>query len=327
MESKSILFIAVSSLLFLFVSPLHGQIDTNREIWFTDLTKAFENPLRVYNLDLSNNKLDSIPAYLSRFKNLEALKLSDNNIGAINDQLKQLKKLKFLELSGNRIRTINFAQLAPLKYSLEELWLRDNEIRSLDASIEYLSSLTRLDLGQNKITTIDSNITLKYLEVLTLDNNYISEFPAMIQNAPKLKILNLNSNNLTAFHFTTSQRNLRELNIGNNPIEKLQVDATKYKLEVLIMDWIDLQQQDLSFLPSSLRILSIEHCNLDAIPEEIFQLRYLEELSLIQNELTKLPAELLELRRLDKIWIGGNPIISDSLKQFTDQKRKVEVLW
>jgi len=326
MSINPILKIIPTTLFLVTTISISGQIDSNRAIWFNDLEKAFKNPERVYNLDLSNRGLDSIPSYIDQFYNIEALKLSDNNITEVGEKLNGLRKLKFLELSGNKIIQIDFEKMADLKYTLEELWLRDNKIVILDSTINHLPSLKRLNLGQNKITDVDTNIVLKYLESISLDNNYISDFPKMTINSRKLRELNLNSNNIQSINISNNLINLEKLNIGNNPVKNLNIEAANYKLELLIMDWIDLSKEALTNLPNSIKTLSIEHCNLDSVPKAIYMLRNLEELSLIQNNMEDIPIDLLNLRQIKKIWIGGNPIKPDSLDAFLDKKGEIEIV-
>ncbi|MEM1319393.1 MAG: leucine-rich repeat domain-containing protein [Bacteroidota bacterium] len=305
----------------LALSPLYAQYDANRNVWFTDLEKAFKDPLRVYNLDLSNQGLDTIPAYIQRFPNLIALKLSDNTISALNDNLSTLSKLEFLELSGNKLTSIDFTLFKKAKFNLEEIWLRDNKITEIDSTIQVLRSLKLLNLGNNQIEHIDPNIRLKHLESLYLDYNVLQVVPALVYTAYKLEYLNLNANQLKRFELNTGLRNLKSLNIGDNPIESLQFKKSKYKLSTLILDWIDLSKQNLKQLPFSIQILSLEHCQLYDI-EGIAHLKNLKELSVIYNELQQIPEALKSMRELEKLWIKGNPLDGSAVAHLT----KVEII-
>jgi len=301
---------AILAVVLLSVTALssHAQFDRNREEWITDLDEALRSPDRVYRLDLSGRGLDSIPEYLSRFPNLEALKLSDNNLREVNDQLGKLSKLIFLELSGNRIRAIDFQRLGKAAASLEELWLRDNVLEELDSTLAQLPLLRYLHLGRNRIRAVDSSLRLRYLEVLTLDGNYLQRVPGLAREAPKLQVLNLYGNDLAVFRLDASYRNLRELNLGDNPLPELTFQPGAHKLQVLILDWVDLSGRDLRDLPASIRSLSLEHCMLTELPVAVRRLPRLRELSLLHNELSSFPVAPDEFRRLEKIWVGGNDL-------------------
>lgn len=297
------------AVLLLYYSPVaYSQFDSNRGIWFSDLQLAFENPDRVYNLDLSGHGLDSIPEYLPVFRNLESLKLSDNNLRTLSPYLNQLPKLKYLELSGNRIRQPDFSQLDRLKYSLEALWMRDNQITRIDASINVLQSLTLLDMGNNKISSLDSSIQLKYLEVLRLDHNYLAAAPALLYQSPKLQELNLYGNLLDSFQLDERHVYLRKLNLGSNPITALRIVPASYRLHTLLLDWVEIDLSAFPPLPRSIETLSLEHCQLTSIPAFILELPRLQELSLMHNNLSTLPEAVCHLPRLKKLWMGGNPI-------------------
>lgn len=321
------LFLFSFMVLFLFALTANAQVDRNREIWVDDMEKALIEPGRVYNLDLSKKGLDSIPEKIGQFYNLEALKLSDNYITEVGAELESLKKLKFLELSGNQLSTIDFGKFSDLKYSLQELWLRDNKIEELDSTINHLHALEKLDLGNNKLISISKKIRLPYLQSIRLDNNYLSEVPAMLQHSKKLRELNINANEVQSIKIGRGLRNLEMLNLGDNPIQRIDIEPGGYKLETLILDWVDLKDKDLSVLPNSIRFLSVEHCNLNALPPAFLSLRKLEELSLMHNEIQELPVDLAEMSRMKKIWINGNPLKEEYLRTFLNRAEKLEVVY
>lgn len=312
-------------LFFLCIKTIaFGQYHANKEVWFTDIDKALQNPLDVFNLDLSGQSLDSIPAYLYHFEKLEALKLSDNNIREINKELEKLDHLEFLELSGNQIRKVDFARLGKAAESLKELWLRNNKIRKIDASLNLLSGLETLNLGENRISSIDSTIHLRYLTILNLDMNQLDQLPNMVQRTNRLFHFNIYGNNLNSFELSSNFNRLRYLNIGDNPIQDLQLENASSSLKTLILDWINLSHTAFPKLPLSIEILSVEHCQLKQVPETFLTLKRLREFSLIQNEIVTIPQNINALKKLQKIWLGGNDLQGSSLKHL--KKLKAEII-
>jgi len=71
---------------------------------YTSLEEASAEPEKVKYLDLSMHrpKLTSVPKEVAQFPNLTCLDVSFNRISSIPDELKQCKKLKVLNLAGNR---------------------------------------------------------------------------------------------------------------------------------------------------------------------------------------------------------------------------------
>ena len=101
---------------------------TSREgegVYHNDLARI-SNPENVYHLDLSGQKLNSIPNKVFTFPNLRSLNLSNNNIRLISSEIKKLKYLKVLQLEQNQIQDIS-KKIKFLK-QLEILNLTDKDI-------------------------------------------------------------------------------------------------------------------------------------------------------------------------------------------------------
>ena len=99
----------------------------------------------IINLDLSNNRLGSLPNSIVNLPNLEVLNLSNNNIRTLPSNLGQLKKLKRLLLSSNRIEQIP-SRLGELT-QLEVLHLSNNRIKTIPPSLLKLTNLRSSNQG------------------------------------------------------------------------------------------------------------------------------------------------------------------------------------
>ena len=143
---------------------------------------AFEGLLNLEYLDISDNKVLSLPAAaLGRLPQLKRLKADYNRIGALSEEiLKSVKGLEELSLAYNIIREIpkgTFGDLTQLKI----LNLFGNQIAMVDqttfAGAE--KNLEYLDLGFNIIKNIETDLYLPALKYLNLEKNNLSDIEGM----------------------------------------------------------------------------------------------------------------------------------------------------
>ncbi len=284
---------------------LIAQYDVNSNKWFTNLQDALSEPERVFKLDLSGQGLREIPKEISLLTNLNELRIKDNLITSVGEELAENTRLESIDLSGNQLESIDFNNLSQNALNLKFLILRENSLESIDSSLNKMKFLSYLDLGGNFIEEIDDDIQLKYLKVLVLDNNNLSELPAMAINAPKLKTLNLNANQIGVFDVRVFP-SLLALDLGDNPLKKYNITISK--LEKLILDWVDFEHLELLPLPVTIEILSLEHCNLKSIPDFIYNMYNLKELSMMHNEIEILSSQLNQCKKLKLVWLDGNKL-------------------
>jgi small GTP-binding protein len=143
-------------------------------------------------LDLSENKVTTLPAEILRLKKLTQLKLSDNKLTTLPSEIVELKNLTTFYLSGNQLTTLP-AEIGTLK-NLTELYLSNNQLTSLPAEIVKLKlkNLTKLYLSVNLLTSLPAEIgKLKNLTVLNISWNQLTTLPAEIVELKNLTKLDL----------------------------------------------------------------------------------------------------------------------------------------
>lgn len=120
-------------------------------------------------LDLSNQGLEKLPAYVLKMSNLEELNISNNQIsGALPAEIHDLRNLRVLDVS-------------------------DNLMTGVPAEVGQLQNLEVLNLSNNKLTGLPNELgNLKKLRVLNLSgNNYSQQDLEVIKKglAPDVEII------------------------------------------------------------------------------------------------------------------------------------------
>jgi Leucine-rich repeat (LRR) protein len=244
----------------------------------TQFPLSLRENTHITNLNLDNNKISSIPDWISEFNNLKVIYLNENQISDI-EVLTTLSNLEVLHLNANQINFIP-ESIADLKH-LKRLFINGNNISRLPDAICNLPQLRALLVANNKLTSIPSGIgQLKHLETLNLfDNsitsipksigdlgcinylqlsqNEISELPESIGNIQSVTSLEIFSNELTTLPPQLSRlKNLKNLNIGDNNItriENIPVGIQRLSIYANPVDYID------PYIPGSFKASSGEY--------------------------------------------------------------------
>ncbi|XP_028623001.1 leucine-rich repeat-containing protein 57 isoform X3 [Grammomys surdaster] len=123
-------------------------------------------------IDLSNNKIDSLPPLIiGKFTLLKSLSLNNNKLTVLPDELCNLKKLETLSLNNNHLRELPspFGQLSALK----TLSLSGNQLGALPPQLCSLRHLDVVDLSKNQIRSIPD--TVGELQAIELNLNQNQE--------------------------------------------------------------------------------------------------------------------------------------------------------
>ncbi|XP_039629911.1 extracellular matrix protein 2 isoform X2 [Polypterus senegalus] len=228
-------------------------------------------------LYLAENEISKIPAgAFSGLTGLEWLDLSKNrlNDSSFSSELFQnLTKLKRLNLDGNFL-----TKIPPLPPSLEELKMNDNKLKGLDQqSFKGLLKLLTLELEGNGLH--DGNVVplafkpLSRLIYLRLDENRFRALPSGLPSS--LQELHMDENLIEDIQegILNKTLNLVVLVLSNNRIQENRI-APRAWFHLSKLEAIDLSYNRLvhvpSFLPVSLRQLTLHHNQIERIPGYVF---------------------------------------------------------
>lgn len=101
--------------------------------------------LTITEISLRREKLETLPANLTAFKNLEVLDLRNNKLDTLPESIGQLKHLKTILLSRNKLQ--HFPEVLKQIKSLEHIDLWDNEITDLNFGPKAFPRLKYLDIS------------------------------------------------------------------------------------------------------------------------------------------------------------------------------------
>ncbi|MEZ0395532.1 MAG: leucine-rich repeat domain-containing protein, partial [Anaerolineales bacterium] len=257
------------------------------------------NLTRLTELDLSQNRLTSLPPEIGNLTSLTELNLGGNHLPSLPPEIGNLTSLTKLNLGSNHLTSLP-PEIGRLTH-LTALYLWNNQLTSLPPEIGNLSSLTELNLWGNQLTSLPPEIgELANLQTLLLWDNQLTSLPPEIGNLTRLTELNLWGNQLPSLPPEVWRLpRLVKLDISGNPLPELPPELWQKT------DW---------------EALGLSRLNLTSLPPEIGNLTRLTELDLQENHLTSLPPEVWRLPRLVKLYIGGNPLpkLPPELWQKTD---------
>lgn len=158
----SVLFLSQSTFAQRFTIDEFKDLDV-----FTSLEDAMLNPDSVYRLRLRGRLREVPPEVFTSFPNLHELDLSRNRLKSIPPEIQLLKKLKRLLLFKNRIESLP-PQIGELE-NLVELIINNNELVTLPDEIGNLKKLRYLDMWSNNISVLPhSMFEMKALQEVDL---------------------------------------------------------------------------------------------------------------------------------------------------------------
>uniref|UniRef100_A0A8C3TPD1 P53-induced death domain protein 1 n=1 Tax=Catharus ustulatus TaxID=91951 RepID=A0A8C3TPD1_CATUS len=172
-----------------FGSCQHGSL--------TSLPPDFGNLSCLTHLDLSFNRLSTLPNCILHLPSLSVLLVSHNSLVTLPEDFGRLSKLTFFSAMKNQLKDLpqSIGELS----MLQDLDLSENALELLPEEVGNLHNCTELDLSGNRLLNIpDSLANLKSLRRLHLHSNLLVTVPASLANLPNLSRLDLQNNCLRA---------------------------------------------------------------------------------------------------------------------------------
>jgi len=154
---------------------------------------------KISNIDFSKNLLSEFPEKILEYKDtLSELNLSQNKIISLPNTFGSLSKIAFLDLSNNMFTSLP-DEIGGLPHLLQ-IVLSFNRFSTIPQPIFELKSLQTLLIANNQISNIDVDglLKVKTLHTLDLSNNNIARIPPQLGNVTWLKSLTLDGNSFRA---------------------------------------------------------------------------------------------------------------------------------
>lgn len=160
---------------------------------------------------------------------LMKLDLSSNRLTSLPSEMGQLDLLDMMYISHNRLESL-FPEIGCLPL-LSVLYLSNNRLTSLPTEIGRLSKLRKLDLSHNQLTCLPPKFGrhLSSLNWSNLSNNQLTSLPSTIGNLPVLEVLDLSTNRLTSLPSELCHIwRLVQLDLSNNQLTSIPSELGYY---------------------------------------------------------------------------------------------------
>ncbi|KAJ8336823.1 hypothetical protein SKAU_G00380430 [Synaphobranchus kaupii] len=248
--------------------------------------------------------------------NLTCMDVSRNRLESLPDWLCESKQLEVLDVSHNRICELPVRLF--LSSSLRKLLTGHNQLQRLPERLEH-TQVEVLDIQHNQLVELPSNLFLKAdsLRCLNASANQLESLPPSSLSEESHSILQelyLTNNRLTdkCVPLLTGHSHLRVLHLAYNHLQSFPASKMA-KLEEL--EEVDLSGNQLKSIPTT--ILScrrmhtlVAHSNCIQVFPEVMQLMDMKCVDMSCNELTEvtLPDNLPP--KLQELDLTGNPRLS-----------------
>ncbi|XP_078719620.1 p53-induced death domain-containing protein 1 [Lampetra fluviatilis] len=176
----------------------------------------FSNLCHLTHLELSCNRLISLPPTLRGLTSLSILFLANNCLQELPEWLGQLRSLTQLSVKDNDLCSVPPSSLEGLS-ALCCLDLSNNRLETLPEELGSLLCLEDLDLSRNSLASLPASLSgMNRLKSLFLHDNRLISVPASLASLPALSRLDLCNNSLRSVPPEVAQLSFTQLK--GNPI-------------------------------------------------------------------------------------------------------------
>lgn len=196
------------------IDAMHNMIEKVMPNFFVSLKSCLM-------LNLSHNKLKSLPTEIQYLLNVSNLNLMKNCLTSLPNEIVLLNNLKVLDLSNNLLESLP-SDFSKLK-KVEQLNLTQNKLECLP-DLSGCLSLKDISLANNKLTEVPKGLP-ETISILKLSDNKIKILSDEVLLVTKLERLDLTNNDLTQISpYISNMPNLKVLNLDGNPIKSIRRD-------------------------------------------------------------------------------------------------------
>lgn len=307
----------------------------------------FSQPAYIHSLNLSNNRLSSLPDTLRLMVDLEELNLDQNELTEVPVHV-QINSLKTLSLRGNSIQSV--PKWLAERHHLRVISLDNNQLSSLPCEVGGMTSLDHLGLDGNplkmplkRLLFEGSSFVTAYLALFMhaqedgfldlcnmglqampleaelstvktclISGNKLIVSPASLQSATQLIHLDMSSNGMENVegHIYACITTVQTINLAHN---RLQGFSRRIALLQNLVS-LDLSNNRIVEMPNTLsgltflKVLDVSNNGLEHMPPAICNLCNLQELRAEQNHLWGLTDELGQMTGLKRLNCRSNNI-------------------
>ncbi|PCI29610.1 MAG: hypothetical protein COB67_03805 [SAR324 cluster bacterium] len=271
------------------------------------------------------NPFTSVPEEVREIDGLERLDLSNNKIETLPNWLEAINSLSWIDIRGNPLRRgtnlsglyLDFHQYDKLQneilpQSVEGISLKDWQKEKLPKILFELLNLKTLAITTCKHETILDELShFQNMQVLSVMGSQFQQFPESITQLKNLYELDIIGSYLQQLPESISKlQDLHTLNVGMNLLEQLPESITKLKkLQALYIGSNQLKQLPESITKlQNLKILYIGSNQLKGVPNSIVELQNLEALYIDSNQLKYLPESITKLQNLKILYTDYNQL-------------------
>jgi hypothetical protein len=186
----------MQSLLALQSGELKGTVSLKLSENLTEFPEEiFDLAETLEVLDLSFNKLSSLPADFGRLKKLKIFFCSENLFKVLPEELADCPLLDIVGFKSNQITTVPAKSINP---NLRWLILTNNNIAELPTTIGSCKRMQKLMLSGNRLSTLPEELgNCQNLALLRIAANKLHELPQWIIMMPKLSWIAFSGNNFS----------------------------------------------------------------------------------------------------------------------------------
>uniref|UniRef100_K3X9W6 Disease resistance R13L4/SHOC-2-like LRR domain-containing protein n=1 Tax=Globisporangium ultimum (strain ATCC 200006 / CBS 805.95 / DAOM BR144) TaxID=431595 RepID=K3X9W6_GLOUD len=193
-------------------------------------------------LNLSKNKLGSLPKEIGELAALQSLIAEECALTAIHPSIANLSQLQHLRLRKNLLKSeaidamISSDNQAGICGSLKELDLCNNVLTTVPVRLALLRSLDTLMLSFNRIQSLDGFLwaSMQRLSILTLSDNQLESL-GTVYDAEMLTSLSIENNNLRQIPAELGRcEHLRALLLGGNPQRSIRMNLIHEGTEAVL---------------------------------------------------------------------------------------------